>query len=122
MPVVGFWGDREALAMWKLYSNKDGVALKFNARELADTIIAAAESYTNTEFEYLIFGRVEYKNIWPYDPYEKFNGKYNAMKKDKSYSHESEFRFITVAPIEKKVLTIILHFQLEIYQLMIWKL
>ena len=97
-----FLGDRESLAMWKLYSNKDGVALKFNARQLTDTIIAAAKSYTNTDFEYLIFGSVEYKNIWPFDPYEKFNGKYNAMKKDKSYSHESEFRFVTVVPIDKK--------------------
>ena len=97
-----FLGDREALAMWKLYSNRDGVALKFNARELTDTIIAAAKSYTNTDFEYLIFGSVEYKNIWPFDPFEKFNGKYNAMKKDKSYSHESEFRFVTVVPIDKK--------------------
>ncbi|MDQ2720685.1 MAG: DUF2971 domain-containing protein [Bacteroidota bacterium] len=97
-----FLGNRESLAMWKLYSNKDGVAIKFNARELTDTIIAAAENYTHTDFEILIFGPVEYKNIWPYDHKETFKGKNNAMKKDKSYSHESEFRFITVVPVDKK--------------------
>lgn len=97
-----FLGTREALAMWKIYSNKDGVAVKFNAKELTTTIIAAAESYTNTDFEYLIVGPVDYKNIWPFDPYEKFDGKFNAMKKDNSYFHENEFRFVTVVPVSKK--------------------
>lgn len=97
-----FLGDRESLSMWKIYSQKDGVALKFNARELVDTVLKAAESYTNSPFEYLTYGPLEYKNIWPFDHSEKFDGKFNAMKKDKSYFHENEFRFITVVDISKK--------------------
>lgn len=95
-------GNRESLAMWKLYSKSDGVAIKFHARELADTLKAAAESYTNSDFDLFFLGPVNYKNIWPFDPHEKFDGKFNTLKKDKSYSHESEFRFISVTNIPSK--------------------
>jgi hypothetical protein len=97
-----FHGNRESIAMWKLYSQKDGVALKFNARELTDTILAGAKSYTNTDFHHLTFGPVVYKNIWPFDSEETFENRFNAMKKDKSYIHENEFRFIAVIPVDKK--------------------
>lgn len=97
-----FLGNRESIAMWKLYSQKDGVAIKFNARQLTDTIIATAKSYTNSDFEKLVYGPVEYKNIWPFDLHETFNGEFNALKKDKSYTHENEFRFIVVLPDDKK--------------------
>ena len=88
--------------MWKIYSDKNGVAIKFNAKELTETVIKVAESYTSTDFEYLTFGPLDYKNIWPFDLNETFDGRFNAMKKDRSYSHESEFRFIAVVPLEKK--------------------
>ncbi len=97
-----FLGNKESIAMWKLYSQKDGVAIKFNARQLTDTIIATAESYTNTDFSYLLYGPVKYKNIWPFDLHETFNDKFNALKKDKSYAHENEFRFIVVVPDDKR--------------------
>lgn len=97
-----FLGDRESLAMWKLYSKNDGVAIKFNARQLINTVIATAKSYTKTDFKILYLGPVKYKNIWPFDPYEKFDGKFNGLKKDKSYIHENEFRFVVVVPSEKK--------------------
>lgn len=97
-----YLGDRESLAMWRLYSDRDGVTVKFKARELVDTIMAAAESYTNSDFQYFIIGPVVYKNIWPFDMHETFDGKFNALKKDKSYSHESEFRFISVIDLEAK--------------------
>ncbi len=97
-----FLGDRESIAMWKLYSQKDGVAIKFKARQLADTIIASAQNFTNTDFQVLYLGPVEYKNIWPVDLSEKFNGKFNGLKKDKSYSHENEYRFVAVVDRDKK--------------------
>ena len=53
-----FMGDRESLAMWKLYSMKEGVAIKFKARQLTDTIIASAQSLTNTDFSILYYGPV----------------------------------------------------------------
>jgi len=110
-----FIGDRESIAMWKLYSKKEGVAIKFKARQLADTIIASAKSLTNTDFNILYYGPVEYKNIWPFDPHETFNGKFNGLKKDKSYVHENEFRFVAVLPSVKKGLHH--HFRLPIGQL-----
>lgn len=97
-----YLGNRESLAMWKLYSRNDGVAIKFNARELVDTLRSAAECYTNSDFQIFLFGPVNYKNIWPFDPDEIFDGTFNALKKDKSYSHESEFRFITATDIPMK--------------------
>jgi len=97
-----YYGNRESLAMWKIYSKNDGVAIKFNAREIADTLKAAAENYTNSDFDLFFFGPVDYKNIWPFDPHEEFDGKFNALKKDKSYSHESEFRFISATDIHCK--------------------
>ncbi|RYE32260.1 MAG: DUF2971 domain-containing protein [Sphingobacteriaceae bacterium] len=97
-----FLGNKESIAMWKLYSQKDGVAIKFKARQLADSIIKTAESYTNSDFQILLYGPVEYKNIWPFDLYETFDNKFNALKKDKSYAHENEFRFIVVVPNDKR--------------------
>jgi hypothetical protein len=91
-----YLGDRESIAMWKIYSQREGVAIKFKARELTDTIIAGAKSHTNTDFEVMYYGPVEYKNIWPFDAGEVFHNEFNGLKKDKSYLHENEFRFVSV--------------------------
>lgn len=96
-----FLDDRESLSMWKIYSKSDGIALKFKAKELTETIIASAEIYTNSDFHVLYYGKVDYKNIWPFDPHERFDGKFNGLKKDRSYSSENEFRFVSVIPLEK---------------------
>jgi hypothetical protein len=97
-----FLSDKESLAMWKLYSKKEGVAIKFKARQMANSIIASAQSLTNTDFKILYYGPVEYKNIWPFDPFETFEGQFNGLIKDKSYIHENEFRFVAVVPLDKK--------------------
>lgn len=96
-----FLDNRESLSMWKIYSKSDGIALKFKAKELTETIIASAECYTNSDFQILYYGKVDYKNIWPFDPNERFDGKFNGLKKDRSYSSENEFRFVSVIPLEK---------------------
>lgn len=96
-----FLDDRESLSMWKIYSKSDGIALKFKAKELTETIIASAESYTNSDFHILYYGKVDYKNIWPFDPHERFEGKFNGLKKDRSYSSENEFRFVSATSLEK---------------------
>ena len=98
-----FLGDRESLAMWKLYSKKDGVAIKFNAKQLIEEVVDSARNFiSDPDFIILYCGPVNYKNIWPIDPHEKFDGKFNGLKKDRSYIHESEFRFVAVVPLEKK--------------------
>jgi hypothetical protein len=97
-----FLGDRESLAMWKIYSKKEGVALKFRAKQLTETIIASASSYTNSDFKKFYYGKVDYKNIWPFDPHEDYPGKFNGLKKDRSYIHENEYRFVAVVPSSKQ--------------------
>lgn len=93
-----FLDNRESLAMWKIYSKKEGVAIKFKAKELSETIIASAEAFTKTNFTTLYYGKVDYKNIWPFDPHEEFEEEFNGLKKDRSYSSENEFRFVAVVP------------------------
>lgn len=97
-----FFGKKESLAMWKLYSASGGIAIRFDAKELIQSIIRTAESYIGSDFEILYFGKVDYKNIWPFDLQEKYEGRFNGLKKDKSYSHENEFRFIVVVSIKNK--------------------
>ncbi len=97
-----FLGDRESLAMWKLYSRKEGVAIKFKARQLIDTLVTAARNYTSSAFHIMYLGQVAYKNIWPFDPLENFDGQFNGLNKDRSYLHENEFRFVSVVPITEK--------------------
>ena len=97
-----FQGDRESMAMWKLYSKNDGVAIKFNAKELISSVIISAENFTNSDFKFLYLGPVEYKKIWPFDPTEIFDNKFSGLKKDKSYIHENEFRFVANVPESKK--------------------
>lgn len=91
-----FLDNRESLSMWKIYSQEDGVALKFNAQQLTETIVASAENYTKTDFQIMYYGKVEYKNIWPFDPEEIYEGKFNGLKKDRSYRYENEYRFVVV--------------------------
>ena len=96
-----FLDNRESLSMWKIYSKNEGIALKFKAKQLAETVIASAESFTNSDFKMLYYGKVDYKNIWPFDPDERFDGKFNGLKKDRSYGCENEFRFVAVIPLKK---------------------
>jgi hypothetical protein len=91
-----FYGHAESIAMWNLYSNRDSVALKFNARLLAHLFSASVKKYDPSLKS--IAGKVVYSNL--YNPTrflglndEKFHH-FFALNKDISYSHENEFRFI----------------------------
>jgi len=99
-----FLGEKESLAMWKLYSLKSGVAIKFKALDIIDMVIESAKTFPNSKNKKMYFGPVNYKNIWPFDHTEIFEGQFSGLKKDKSYSHENEFRFVIIIPISRKVL------------------
>ncbi len=45
----------------------------------------------------MYFGSVRYLKLQPFSFSEKFNKKFNGLKKDLSYSYENEFRFVVVA-------------------------
>jgi len=91
-----FLGDKESLAMWKLYSGKDGVAIRFDAKELIQTVMRVAENDSDENFSSFYFGDIQYKNLYQFCPEEKYEQRFNALKKDVSYNHESEFRFVCV--------------------------
>lgn len=91
---------RESYAMWNIYSNQS-VALKIKAIDLIEAIKIQSESYTNSNFvDSMLYGPVEYVDIYPIPNKEKLNEGsiiYVPFKKDSTYSYENEFRFVTQA-------------------------
>lgn len=95
-----FKGQRESMAMWNLYSDKTGIALKINGRQFIDylkeQIDNEKELYPNYK---LICGQVEYRKLNPVDlEQEKTNIKYSALKKDESFQYENEYRLLIKSP------------------------
>jgi hypothetical protein len=93
-----FVGKKESFAMWNIYSDVNSVAIRYNPKELIDIVIPSAESYNHSDFKLLIYGFVDYDNIWPFIYFEKRKVKiiHTAFKKDTSYIHEKEFRFVVL--------------------------
>lgn len=87
-----FYEQRESVAMWNLYSNAEGIALKipFGAiKKLLKVDHEAISAYYG--------GRVDYQDFTRLDPYETNSAlkvKKVALRKDESFSHEKEFRFV----------------------------
>jgi hypothetical protein len=96
-----FYGKKESIAMWDLYSNSDSIVIRYKPEELINIIKISAEAYIHCNFKKFMYGKVEYIDIWPFKPYptDDVGIKYTAYKKDKSYEHEKEFRFIAGVPI-----------------------
>lgn len=89
-----FLENRESMAMWNLYSNKDGVAVKVNFGKLKALL------YPNIDDEFIkeyYCGRVVYQDLYESNPisqeYLRTIPK-AALRKDKSFTHEKEFRFV----------------------------
>ena len=97
-----FINDKESFAMWNLYSNSESVAIKYHPDLLLGIILPSAESFAHHDFMKFVYGFVDYNDIWPFNYYQKSdkNIVYSAFKKDKSYIHEREFRFVVVTPID----------------------
>lgn len=93
---------KESIAMWKLYSDKNSIAIRFKPSELIDKMIKKAEKDTNDDFAMFIYGCVDYVDMWPCDLFEekRTNIEHVAFKKDLSYKHENEFRFVIVVKPE----------------------
>lgn len=91
-----FQGDRESIAMWKLYSNSNGLMLKFRMNELIKYITISAESFKSDVFLEMCYDKISYKKLNPFDYTETFDNVFNGLKKDVAYEHEKEFRFIVV--------------------------
>lgn len=92
--------NRESIAMWNLYSNRDSVAIKVKARNLIDYFKRNIELqplyYPRYNF---ICGSVNYLRLNPFDPFQKPQlPKYSSFKKDVAYDFEKEYRFLIITP------------------------
>lgn len=90
-----FTSNRESMAMWNIYSNNDSIAIRFKADYLISLIKEAAKG--KDEYNMTI-GNCDYRALYPpeLDPAKKkkIENRFVAHKKDESYSHEREFRFV----------------------------
>jgi len=89
-----FYEQRESMAMWDLYSNADGVALKIPFGNLRSLLKPQTNKVDLIEY---YCGRVKYQdyretNSISVDHLSKI-GKV-ALRKDCSFSHEKEIRFV----------------------------
>ncbi len=93
-----YMGKKESFAMWNIYSNPDSVAICYRPQELLDLVLPSAAAFENRDFSQLIYGYVDYDDLWPFQ-YNRINSpkvKFASFRKDSSYKHEQEFRFVSV--------------------------
>jgi len=95
-----FRGERESLAMWNLYSNKESIVIRIEGRKLIDHLRSQTgkelPKFSDSDF---ICGPVKYFKLNPVDMYESVTGvEYSAFKKDVAFSFENEFRFLIATP------------------------
>lgn len=86
-----FLGKYESIAMWNLYSNKDSVAIQFDAQKLIEIIEQAARDFSENVWEKLVIGTVDYISI---DDITKH--RYLGFRKLKHYEYENELRFVAI--------------------------
>jgi hypothetical protein len=95
-----FLGNRESLAMWETYSNRDSVALRFKPQHLCDLMSNSFAALDMPDFEAMVHGKVEYFKLSPFDvadtSLKNCGHKYSGFAKDLSYKHEEEFRFLLI--------------------------
>lgn len=88
----------ESKAMWNLYSECGSVAIRFVAKDLIELMKNQAKKEQDKSIEYMTIGNVYYRDLYPPDLdsnilHESPNS-FSINKKDSSYSHENEFRFV----------------------------
>ena len=88
---------RESVAMWKAYSDENGIALKFKASDLISAIGENTENINeNEKMKTLYHGRIAYKDF--FNPDDRMNLKDEVpiigFQKDLSFVHEKEYRFL----------------------------
>lgn len=95
-----FAGDRESIAMWDLYSNRDSVAIKVDFKSLKTSFETSFRDFivkNNNEIS-IIGDEITYLKLNPFDEnLKKQTLQYSALKKDISYAYENEYRFLIVS-------------------------
>ena len=94
--------NSQSWAMWNQYSNNEGFAIRINGKHLLERLSVGLNLYhlRNKNVDDAMIGIVEYLPLWPFDrrvTYKDNNRSlYSGFKKDLSYTHENELRFIVV--------------------------
>jgi hypothetical protein len=103
-----FAGERESMAMWNLHSEPDSVAIKADFKALSEGLRKPFREFIkkNKGNYSVICSSVNYLALNPFN--EKISAgkyRYSALKKDKSFEYEKEYRFLIVAhhPVKNKV-------------------
>lgn len=84
-----FMEQRESMAMWNLYSNPESVAIRVSFQKLKNLLIPDLSGEYGERY---IGGKVSYQNFISEGEY--FKMKVVALRKDLSFQHEKEFRFV----------------------------
>lgn len=96
-----FYEQRESMAMWNLYSNPDGVALKISFGKLKKYL---KPNPNETIIKDYFCGKVDYQDFRNQNPYSN-NGLSKlgkvSLRKDVSFSHEKEIRFVIKTDVAK---------------------
>ena len=100
---VSCWyhADRESMAMWSLYTKNKGFAIRFKRKQLQDHL---RDTRHNQQFPAhivaMIAGKIVYQDFQSIFRDERGNKlKYLSFRKDKSFEHEKEFRFVLASSI-----------------------
>ena len=90
-----FLGNRESMAMWNLYSNPDGVAVKVPIFTLLNHFEKESDAFFEPDISSFYAGKVVYQNFKTIDATDESSTVPKiALRKDESYEHEKEFRFV----------------------------
>ena len=116
---VNCWyhGERESMAMWNLYSNLNSVAIKIEAEPFIKKIEILAEKFIEEHGNriYFLSDTIKYLKLNPIDLTQPAHSSiYAGMKKDESYKHEEEYRFLISAAIDWVIPENILNFKLPL--------
>ncbi len=91
--------NRESIGMWKIYSNKDSIAIKVDGKKLIDYIKNSIkfQSYSKVEMK-LMCGHVKYQKLNPYCFDLNRSNKFYpiALNKEISFDFEKEYRFFII--------------------------
>jgi len=92
-----FNSDRESDGMWKFYAKEDGFAVKINRKQLQYNIKASVSTNAVYDKQRVVVGRIKYQDFPKVIENESKNTVlYLAFRKDKSFSHEKEYRIVFI--------------------------
>lgn len=92
-----FHSDQESMAMWNLYSGKDGIALSVNAMNLIGKVQEHLGQVADPLIKAAYAGFVKYVDVLDFNigiDVSRMKVNKVALRKHKSYEHEKEFRIV----------------------------